>query len=229
VKEIMTKVMKSQRKDISKAYQPSRELTLDELIEIGTEIGINADEIRKATYEYDHPIFLNSKGISLTHVFIEESFESDLTKDAIWEKIVNELDHYFADNTLEKIKFHPTQKIWTHVDHANHETVVSLTKREKTAHVKISHRVGFFSSPIQGLLHGFYTALIFFGFMFAIFTPSLSASVGILTTLWLLIAVTIFKFSQISRKKKLARLTTLANQMTKRLSTTEAPKTKGQT
>lgn len=224
VKEIMTKVMKSQKRDVSNDYQSSRGLTLDELIKIGAETGIDSDKIRKATYEYDHPITVKSDGISSTHAFIEKTFESEHNEDSIWDEILNVLGHYVVDDTSGKTKLHPSKKMWTHVDHANHETVVSLTKTGKTANLQISQRVGFFSPPIQGVLHGAYTSFILFGFIFAIFNPSLILSIGILATLWTLIGIIIFKLNKVSRRKKLVRLKKLADQLTDRFSNSKVLK-----
>lgn len=217
VKEIMTKVMESQKKDSSEAYSSSTPISLDELVETGSQTEMNADEIRKAAYEYDHPTTVQSNNISSTHITIEKSFQSDVSETIIWNEILNELEHYFADETPKKIKLHPSEMIWTHIDHANHETVVSLIKKGPLATLKISKRIGFWSPAVEGVLHGAYTSLILFGVIFAILNPSEVASVGILVMLWTLIATTIFKLSSVTRRRKLDRLISITDQLMKRI------------
>lgn len=218
VKKIMTKVKDSKTKDHRKDGDSTNESTLNKPAEVDSGGTVDTNESQRSTYEHDHPIAIKSDEISSTHAFVEKSFESNLTEDSIWDEILDTLGVFFWEESSGITKLHPSKKMWTHIDHANHETVISLTKKGGLAKLRISQRVGFFSSPIQGVLHGAYTSLILFGFIFAIFSPSFLFSIGILASLWSLIGMIIFKLNKVSRSKKLVSLKNLADQLADRFS-----------
>ena len=196
----------------------STSLSLEELIEVGAEVGLNSEEVRNAAYRYDHPEIIRENRITDTHLFVEKKFTSSLAENILWDKITLELDDFFSDADSGQIKVQPLEKRWTYTDHANHETIVNFKKYSETAKLKISQRVGFWNSKIEGILHGAYLSFILLGFVITIFSLELPEAISILTLLWLINAVVIYSFNVWSRKKKLKSMENLVERIVERLS-----------
>lgn len=205
VEQIMQNVMET-KKTPDIVQSETKQLTINEIIEVGEAAGYNADSIKQAVNEYDHPSTDLNNNFENTHILLEREFETKLEEDEIWDKILHKLGHHFMDEASGKVKEHSKKKLWTYISHANHETVVSLSKKGRIAKLKVSQRLGFWSPPVEGILHGAYLSLILFGFIFVIIRSSLLLSLGIIALLWILAAMTVKRVSEGSRKKKSVQL-----------------------
>ena len=207
-KEIIIKVRESQNEQQDSHYHMS--FDVDHESSEDKEMSESASG-QNLDYEYSHPTNAEYSRIFNNHIFIQKWFKSDLPEKMIWNVIQSMLDEAYAHNEkLGKVEEYPSRKKWIHLDHANHKMVVTLIKNGRLGSLKISKRVGFWSPPVEGILHGLYTALILFALTFVIFQPPLIFNIAIYTGLWALNAFVIYRFSISSRKKKLKQLTNFA-------------------
>lgn len=213
VKSIMQKTRESQVKESSAGTQGSSALSVEELIEVGAEVGLNSAEVKKAAGVYDHPDISQHNTIGKTHLLIERTFHSLEPKEFIWNKIEAQLKKRFSDGYSDKVRIHDRQFKWSHLNHANHETVVTLQKESDTVTLKISQRLGFWSPKIEGVIHSSYLALLFTGLMFAALRPEVPVVLATFAILWSLQAFIIYSFSFKTRKNKLESMEQFADQI----------------
>lgn len=217
VKEIMLKIRESRQNGSDSVSSKSHTLTADNFADFEKELNPDSEQTRNVISEYDHPSTSINSGFEKTHILLDRIFHTDLPKDDIWRKILDNLIQNFNNETSVEVKNEPSRKKWVHLSHSNFETVVTLTKKERNARLKISQRVGFWSAKIEGLLHGAYISLLLFGLIFATVQPSFAQSVGILLTVWAVSGLVVYGFSKSSRKRKRRHLNKLANHITERL------------
>lgn len=211
VKEIMLKVSESHKNGSGNGLSTTASFTSDTLTGFESNNLGKSASITKINSEYEHPTASNNPDFEKTHILLERFFDTTHNQKDIWDNITSQLTQVFDTDTCVEVKKVPSQKKWVHLSHSDLETVVTLTQKNKTAKLTISQRVGFWSSKIEGVLHGAYISLLLFGFIFAMIHPSLAQSIGILLTVWALSGIIVFGFSKTSRKRKRRQINKLAN------------------
>ena len=164
-------------------------LSLDELEQIGNEVGFGAELIRQAAAEVGQPVVKESSS-SDTHIYVKRIIDGKLEGSA-WREMVTELRHRFG-SSLGKTTEDAQRMEWTFVSVSGIETKATLNNRGTQSELKLSQRVGLGSTLTESIGYGFITTLILATVLITLFDNELglfgksSAFIGtflLLTTL----------------------------------------------
>lgn len=214
VGEIIRRAIQSQNSEGTQAGQQEKAgISMEELIEIGNEIGLSEDVLKKAAL--DHSIHeLSHSRANDTHIFKEMEFNTKLPPDMIWEEVLAELSHHFSNNeALGQIREHPRKFEWTHTSISGIDTVVTLVMRGEKAKIRLSQRVGLGSPVTEGIVYGGVLSVALIGIAYAILSPGLVNTLAMGTTLWGLSSLLVYKLDVAWRKKKLRNLKSLGSRI----------------
>lgn len=212
IKKIIAKAMES-RPEKKQRSEEEDGITLDELIEYGSDLGLSVDQIKTAALEYDQMGITRHAGLNDTHIFEEREFKAPIPDDVIWEDVTLELNHHFGGDTFGKVKEHPKKKEWIHTSKSGIETVVSLRKRGETAKLRLSQRVGLASPLTEGVAYGLALALVLVIIIQAIFRFSGAALFALGPAIWSISSILVYSLDVAWRKKKLRQLHELADKI----------------
>ncbi len=212
VKEIIRKAAEMQQQT-NQNSELEKGLSMDDLLEIGGDLGLDLDHIKTAAVEYSNQNVERYSGLNDTHIFEEREFEANVTEDVIWDEVVAELTHHFGVDMYGKSKENAPKKEWTHTSMSGIATVVTLSKRNSRAKLRISQRVGLGSPLTEGVAYGGFVALILFGVLSAALNPSLIESIATGSALWALSSVLVYSLDVAWRKRKLQGLKTLVDKI----------------
>jgi len=215
VKRIIRKAAELQKE--STTEKTGRGLTMEELLEIGEESGLNIDFIKTAALEFENQNVTRHSGLTDTHIFEERTFETQLTEDIIWEETTNELAHHFGGDAFGKTTISKGEKKWSHLSISGIQTIVSLKKHDSIAKMKFSQRVGLGNPLTEGIMYG--GSLTFLIMVIIGVSTSLSASsmVALSTGLWSISSLLVYQLDVLWRKKKLNNLKSFASKIVNQL------------
>lgn len=217
VKAIMQKTRNGQETGRTASFIRSSGLSLDELIEVGAEIGLNPDEVKNAARVYDHPDVSQSEKANKTHILTEKEFVSSIPAQLLWKKIETELTREYSDEYPGKARIYPVQFKWSNVNEENLETVVSLKKNSNVANLKVSRRLSFRSPLDEGMIQSTYLSLLFSGFLYVLIRPEIPVFVAIFVLFWILQSIIFYGLMIHSRKKKIRDLEMFADEIIDRI------------
>lgn len=212
IRQIIQKAMES-RPAVDPTSEDQNGISLDELIEYGSDLGLSADQIKTAALEYDQKGITKHAGLNDTHIFEEREFDASVPDNVIWEDVTVELNHHFGGDTFGKVKEHPQKREWIHTSISGIETVVSLRKRGETAKLRLSQRVGLGSSLTEGIGYGLVLAVALMAIVKGVFDLSGLGLLALSPAVWGSSSVLVYKLDVAWRKKKLKRLQELADKI----------------
>lgn len=152
VKDIINRATQLQNDDLESDLVAKEGITLEELEEIGAEVGLKHKYLRAAALKYEDRKIIKHSESNRTHNFEERDLAIDLDSSA-WDEITSELRHYFGTQYGE-INEDPKRLEWTHLSMSGIETKVNLTNRGDTTRLRLSHRVGLGSPVTESILYG---------------------------------------------------------------------------
>lgn len=146
-------------------------LTLAELEQIAAESGIDPQFLRLAAHEAEAGITpRDTSGQTDTHIFVERTVPGTLTE-AQWESVVLRLRERFGSDLALSFGLGPqyghgvtetlgTAREWRHTTSAGVSTTVTIRSVEGVQHLRLQRRVGLASPRLEGLMYGFFAALL---------------------------------------------------------------------
>ncbi len=146
-----------QEKEKTRIDNIESDFSIDELIEIGKEVGLNETQIKIAAQEFKVRDVEARNGSTKTHVFEEREFNSKLSENTVWEIIRKQIlkdSVKLASNNLKEINYTDTE--------SGEETVVSLIKNSTRYTLRVSQTAGTSNSIVQSLLLGGMAATVAF-------------------------------------------------------------------
>ncbi len=212
VKEIIRKAAEMQQQTAQDS-ESEKGLSMDDLLEIGNDIGLDVNHIKTAAIEYSNQNVQRYSGLNDTHIFEEREFEVNVGEDLIWDEVVAELTHHFGVDMYGKTSENARKKEWTHTSVSGIATVVTLSKRNSRAKLRFSQRVGLGSPLTEGVGYGAFFAFILFGMISLILQPSLIENIVLGSALWASSSILVYILDVAWRKKKLRGLKDLADKI----------------
>lgn len=152
VKEIINRATQLQNDDLETDLGAKQGITLEELEEIGAEVGLKNKYLRAAALKYQERDIIKSSGSNGTHNFEVRDLAINLDSNA-WDELTSELRHYFGTQYGET-KEDPKRLEWTYLSMSGIETKVNLTNRGDTTRLRLSQRVGLGSPVTESIMYG---------------------------------------------------------------------------
>lgn len=188
-------------------------LTMDELLHIGDEAGLDMELIKTAALEYREKNITRRTGLTDTHIYEEREIDTEAFIDDIWNEVTTDLKHHVGGETFGKTKEDYGKKEWVNTSLSGIETVASLTKRENGVRLRVSQRVGLASSLTEGVMYGGILAVIASIAGFALLKPSFFEGFALFASLFTVSSILVYSLDVAWRKKKLTKLKELVNKI----------------
>ncbi len=214
IQQIIKRASSLQHSQNIKSDKNEPGLTMDELLSVGNEAGLDVKFLKTAALELRNKKVVRYSGLTDTHIFEEREFNTDAPEDLVWDDITSELTHHFGGETFGKTNHNHRKKEWTHTSISGIETIVSLTKREDYSKLRFSQRVGLGSPITEGIMYGAVLALVLGGLTSLFYTPTVLRDVFFIgSSLWGASSMVVYALDVAWRKKKLRGLKTLADKI----------------
>ena len=213
IQRIIKRAAELQKKEANKKEEKNSGLTMDELLAIGDEAGLDIQYLKTAALEMRDKKVVRHSGITDTHIFEEREFNTEAPEDLVWDDVIAELTHHFGGDTFGKTKEHNRKREWTHTSVSGIETIVSLNNRGDQSKLRLSQRVGLGSPLTEGISYGALLALILSGIGMAIFKPPVAIALFMGAGLWGMSSLLVYTLDVAWRKRKLKNLGTLADKI----------------
>lgn len=194
-------------------------LTMDELLQIGDEAGLDMDHIKTAALEYREKNITRYSGFTDTHIFEEREVNTGALLDDIWNEVTTDLKHHVGGETFGKTKEDYSKKEWVNTSMSGIETVASLSKREQGVRLRVSQRVGLASSLTEGVMYGGILATVLFGIGLGVFKPTFFEGAGLFASLFTVSSILVYTLDVAWRKKKLRKLKELVDKIVDQIPT----------
>ncbi len=194
-------------------------LTMDELLQIGDEAGLDTDYIKTAALEYREKNITRRSGFTDTHIFEEREVNTQAFIDDIWNEVTTDLKHHVGGETFGKTKEDYSKKEWVNTSMSGIETVASISKREEGVRLRVSQRVGLASSLTEGVMYGGILAAVIFGIGLVAFKPTLFEGAGLFASLFTVSSILVYTLDVAWRKKKLRTLKELVDKIVDQIPT----------
>lgn len=215
IRQIINKATKMQHKDLNSDLKEREGLRLEELEQIGEEMGLSAKYLRAAAAQQSEQPVQSYSGSNDTHIYEERELTIELDADA-WGEITSELRHYFGTNYGTIEESHKNLE-WTHMSLAGVETKVNLTNRGEHARLRMSQRVGLGGPITEALMYGGSTTVVLVALWYAFFQPGaislIAGSIGLLAGC----SALVYKLDTLWRKKKQKNLSELSDKIANQL------------
>lgn len=224
VKEIIRKAAEMQKKSTISSSESG--LTMDELLEIGKDSGLEETFIKTAALELENQHITQHSDLTDTHIFEEHTFKTKLNEDVIWEEVTSELSHHFGGNAFGRTKYFGGEKKWSHQSISGIETIASLKLHDNIAKLKFSQRVGLGAPLTEGISYGAFLTFLIMVVVVPVSGISLSEIIALGTGIWSISSVLIYRLDVIWRKKKLRNLKSLVHKIVSQLPKKDATKGK---
>lgn len=216
---IIKRAAELQKEEQETSTKKESGLTMDELLQIGDEAGLEMDLIKTAALEYREKNITRRSGLTDTHIFEEREINTEAYIDDIWNEVTTDLKHHVGGETFGKTKEDYSKKEWVNTSLSGIETVASLTKRESGVRLRVSQRVGLASSLTEGVMYGGILATIAFGLGFAFLKPSFFEASALFASLFTVSSILVYSLDVAWRKKKLSKLKELVNKIVDQIPT----------
>jgi len=218
VQKIIKRAAELQKEDQDKKAVSERGLTMDELMKIGSESGLNMQHLKLAALEFSEQKVTRKSGFTDTHIFEERDIETSVDEQLIWDEVRSELRHNLGTGDMfGEIKEHPNQREWSHRSLSGIETIASLSSREDGVKLRISQRVGLASSLTEGVMYGGILSVVVFGLSLAALDPNVYQGTALFASLMVICSILVYTLDVAWRKKKLRRLSELVDKITGQL------------
>ncbi|RNC84779.1 MAG: hypothetical protein ED557_07325 [Balneola sp.] len=213
IQRIIKRATELQKKEARNKEKQESGLTMDELLSIGEEAGLDIQYLKTAALEMRGQKIVRHSGITDTHIFEEREFNTEAPEDLVWDDVIAELTHHFGGDTFGSTKEHHQKKEWTHTSVSGIETIVSLNTREGQSKLRLSQRVGLGSPLTEGVGYGAILAFLLTVVGMAVFEPSIRNAVVMGAGLWGISSLLVYTLDVAWRKRKLKSLRTLADKI----------------
>ncbi len=210
---IIKRAAELQKLEQENSSKKEKGLTIDELLQIGDDAGLDMDFIKTAALEYREKNITRRSGLTDTHIFEEREINTEALMDDIWNEVTTDLKHHVGGDTFGKTKEDYSKKEWVNTSLSGIETVASLTKREHGVRLRVSQRVGLASSLTEGVMYGGILAAILFGIGLGVFDPTPFEGAGLFASLFTISSILVYTLDVAWRKKKLGKLKELVNKI----------------
>lgn len=218
VREIIRLAMELEREETEQA-ESQHGLTISELVEIGKDVGLSEKEIREAAKKFSSSPLAKKSRVTNTANIEERIFNSDLSKEELWDVILGELDDQFGETSVFGVLTAPSRDYqWKHMSASGVETNASLRKVEDNYKLRISQKVGMMSPVWEGILIGILpAALLTIGAVLAFKPDSILLLPFLAAGSWGISSYISYKLDLLWRKKKQRQLKEFANDLFQRL------------
>lgn len=214
IQEIIKRAAALQKSGDNKAEKEKTGLTMEELISVGEDAGLDVKYLQTAALEYRNRKVVRHSGLTDTHIFEEREFNTEVPENIVWDDVISELTHHFGGDTFGKANENHSKKEWTHTSISGIETIVSLTKRDTQSKLRLSQRVGLGSPLTESIMYGIILAAVLLGLVAAAFKPASIRDIFLIGSgLWGISSMLVYALDVSWRKKKLRNLKTLADKI----------------
>lgn len=219
---IIKRAAELQHEENKSSAKKEQGLTMDELLQIGDEAGLDMDFIKTAALEYREKNITRRSGLTDTHIFEEREINTEAYLDDIWNEVTTDLKHHVGGETFGKTKEDYSKKEWVNTSLSGIETVASLSKRENGVRLRVSQRVGLASSLTEGVMYGGILSMIISGIGLAAIEPTVVEGVALFASLFTVSSIVVYSLDVSWRKKKLKALKELVNKIVDQIPTKAA-------
>ena len=210
VREIVRLAMENEEQEDH--TQSDRGVTIEELVQIGKEVGLSETEIRAAANKYSSNFSRKKSSVTKTSNNEERIFISKASKDLVWDFLQAELDDHYGESSIFGNLSAPTRNYkWKHSSATGVETMATLRNVENGYKLKLSETVGMASPKAEGIAIGLIPMLLF-GIGVLVFNEGAWFQNIILTSaFWGISSYIIYKLDLAWRNKRRNRLKELAD------------------
>ena len=169
VKAIIRRASLRQEEEAERKEAHQHGLTLEDLEQLGTEVGLDPKHLRAAAEELrsGRPIAVDAERRTDTHVVVERRIDRPFTPEA-WEDTVVLLRQRFGMDMAMWYGGSGTGRVeqvgraheWVHVSQLGVETRVSASERGGQTRLILSQRVGMASSKVEGWAIAIFAGLV---------------------------------------------------------------------
>lgn len=217
IQKIIKKAAELQQNDSINKKNQENGLTMDELLEVGKDSGLDVEYLKTAALEIRDKKVVRYSGLNDTHIFEERDFDTDLSNQEIWDEVLVELNHHFGGNMFGMAKNDKRKNEWSHTSISGIETIVSLTKRGKSSKLRLSQRVGLGSPLTEGILYGGVLAAIATSMTISAISPIFTTNILLGLGFWGISSMLVYALDVAWRKRKLKSLNSLADKISSQI------------
>lgn len=219
IQQIIKRAAELQKEEQNNSILQDKGLSMEELLEIGDEAGIDKNLIELAANEYRIKNIKQHSGTTDTHNFEEREINTQASLNAIWDEVTTELKHFVGGDTFGKTKENIQKKEWINTSLSGVETVASLTKRDEGVRLRISQRVGLASSLTEGVLYGTVVSLLLFLVGGEFLKPTFIEGTALFASLFTISSILVYALDVAWRKKKHRRIKELTDRIVDQIPT----------
>ena len=142
-------------------------LTMDDLVELGREVGVDPEFLREAAAEVDAGAAERSRRTTTTHIHTERWTAGPLDEHD-WEDAVERLREalgtdygqmYGRTDSGKSVETGAT-RVWEHTSGLGVHTRIAVSERGERTRIRAAQQVGLASSPVEGAMYGLLSMLL---------------------------------------------------------------------
>ncbi len=183
-----------------KNFVLQEKLTREELLNIGTDAGLDPEFIEMAIQEL-HELTRRSL-ITDTHLIEEAELKNSADINVVWQEVISELKYRMKGSP--KIESTKNKNEWIFEDRSGTKTLVNVRSADESIKLHLSRKIGFAKAPFESMIAASILGAIVFGYFFVFLGTSLFDEILIMLAVSLGSFV-IFKKMNLSRRKKRQR------------------------
>lgn len=219
IREIIKRASELQQKEEEEERATTKTLSLDEIIAVGKEAGLDIQNIKTAALEMRDKTVTRYSGFTDTHIFEEREIKLPINKSKAWSEVEKELRHHFGGENFGKTTSDTHNFEWSHLSISGIETLASLTEQEGNYKLRLSQRVGLASSLTEGTLYGAASSFVLTAVATGLFSMEVLSGAIMFAVCLVPLSVLVYTLDVAWRKKKLMRLKELADKLTAQIKT----------
>jgi len=212
VKKIIKLATELQNSDLETDLQTEKGISMQELEQIGDEVGLNNKYLRAAALEFQDENTVTHSSSNKTHNFEERDLAMEM-EPHLWDELTSVLRHHLGTQYGE-INEDPAHMEWTHLSLSGVQTKMTISSRENHTRLRLSQQIGLASPKTEAAMYG--GGL---GTLLCIITGSVMPTPTIYLYLLILLSsiLAVYGLDKAWRKKKKQNLNQLADQLVNRL------------
>jgi hypothetical protein len=224
IQKIIKRAAELQRQEEDQAHLSEQGLSMDELIKIGEEAGLDIAHIQQAAHEVSEKLVRKSSTQNDTHIFEERVIETTVSADAIYDEVRAELRQNFNDNAMfgnYKEQLQDRELVYNSM--SGIVTTARVSSQKNGVKIQMSQRVGLGSSLTEGVLYGGIVTSMVFGILFAIFKTNMVESIAMFSSLMVLFSIVVYALDVGWRNKKQRQLGEILDKIVDQIPTIALP------
>lgn len=203
IQKIIKRAAELQKQESNLSGDSANGLSMDELLKIGAEAGLDPAHIQTAANELTERTITSTSHQNDTHIFEERVLDTNVPVKQVWNEIRAEMRQHFNENQMfGGFKENPADNEIVYNSVSGVVTTARVTRRSNGIKIQMSQRVGLASSLTEGILYGGTVTLLVFGALFAAFKTSLIESVALFSSLMVIFSIIVYALDVAWRKKK---------------------------